>query len=233
MIRNVHKIMFSVFMFSILFSTIALYNTQTVVATSGDDKKINIDDGDEIQKQIRANERVRFRFRERTEITVECNEKANCSIDCDAKKIGDKDFEIEIESDDPINLTMNCKEEQNSLGLLKGNTYTARDRNRYTYREGFVVKVESSEDDIQAKLRIKENDENRGGTWAYYDKKNEEWVPVETTSKNGYLECETDHFSTWTILVPEIDYTLLLIIGAGIGAIVLLGLTILLIKRRK
>jgi hypothetical protein len=230
--RNVHKIIFSVFMFSILFSTITLYNTQTVVAAS-DDEKINIDDGDEIQEQLRANERVRFRFRERTRITVECNERVNCSIDCDAKKIGDKDFEIEIESDDPINLTMNCKEEQHSLGLLKGNTYTVRNRNRYTYREGFVVEVESSEDDIEAKLRIEENDENRGGTWAYYDEKNEEWVTVETTSKNGYLECETDHFSTWTILVPEIDYVLITFIGIGVGALVLVGIIYIYLKKRK
>jgi len=229
--RNLNKIVFGIFMFSILFSTITLYNTQTVVAAS-DDKKINIDDGDEIQDQIRANERVRFRFRERTRITVECNERANVSIDCDAKGIGDKDFEIEIESDKPLNLTMNCKEEQNSLGLLKGNTYTVRNRNRYTYREGFVAEIESSED-VEAKLRIEETDENRGGTWAYYDEKNEEWVTVETTSKNGYLECETDHFSTWTILVPEIDYVLITFIGIGVGALVLVGIIYIYLKKRK
>ena len=215
-----------------LFSTIMVYNTTAVNAAS-DDEKINIDDGDHVQEQIRANERVRFRFRERTRITVESNEKANCSIDCDAKKIGDKDFEIEIESDDELNLTMKCREEQHSIGLQKGNTYTARNRNRYRYEEGFVAEIDSSEDDIEAKLRIEETDENRGGTWAYYDKKNEEWVTVETTSKNGYLECETDHFSIWTVLVPEIDFTLLSIIGAGIGAAVLAGVAILLIKRRK
>ena len=152
---------------------------------------------------------------------AESSKKVNCSIDCDAKKIGDKDFEIEIESDDELNLTMKCREEQNSIGLQKGNTYTARNRNRYRYQEGFVAEIDSSEDDIEAKLRIEETEENRGGTWAYYDKKNEEWVTVETTSKNGYLECETDHFSIWTVLVPEIDFTLLSIIGAGIGAAVL------------
>ncbi len=230
--KNSKKIVFSFLVLSMLFSMIMVYNSTPVNAAS-DDEKINIDDSDHVQEQLRANERVRFRFRERTRITVESNEKANCSIDCDAKKIGDKDFEIEIESDDKLNLTMKCREEQNSIGLQKGNIYTARNRNRYRYQEGFVVDIDSSEDDIEAKLRIEENEENRGGTWAYYDKKNEEWVTVETTSKNGYLECETDHFSTWTILVPEFDYTLLLIIGSIIGAIVLAGIAILFIKRRK
>ena len=106
-----------------LFSTIIVYNTTPVNAAS-DDEKINIDDGDHVQEQIRANERVRFRFRERTRITVESNEKTNCSIDCDAKKIGNKDFEIEIETDDEQNLTMKCREERNSIGLQKGNTYS-------------------------------------------------------------------------------------------------------------
>ena len=230
--KNTKNIVFYFLIFSMVFSIIMLYNITPVNAAS-DDEKINIDDGDHVQKQIRAEERVRFRFRERTRITVESNERANCTIDCDAKRIGDKDFEIEIESDDKLDLTMKCKEERNSIGLQKGNTYTARNRNRYRYQEGFVAEIDSSEEDIEAKLRIEETDENRGGTWAYYDEKNEEWVTVETTSKNGYLECETDHFSIWTVLVPEIDFTLLLIIGTGIGAVVLAGVAILLIKRRK
>jgi len=143
------------------------------------------------------------------------------------------EIEIEIETEDPHNLTMNCKEERHMLGLRKGNTVEVRNRMRHRYQEGFVVEVESSEDVVDAKLRIEENEENRGGTWAYYDEKKEEWVAVETNSKNGYLECKTDHFSIWTILVPEYDYTLLLIVGAGIGAAVLVGLAIILIKRRK
>ena len=229
---KVQKLLVGIFLFSILFSMILGYNTQSVVA-AGDDEKVNIDDGDHVQEQLKAEERVRFRFRERTKITVESKERANCSIDCDAKDIGDKDFEIEIETDDPHNLTMSCKEERHMLGLRKGNTVEVRNQMRHRYQEGFVVEVESSEDDVEAKLRIEENDENRGGTWAYYDKKNEEWVAVETTSNNGYLECKTDHFSIWTILVPEYDFTLLIIIGAGIGAAVLVGLAIILIKRRK
>jgi len=102
---KVQKLLVSIFLFSILFSMIMGYNTQTVAAAS-DDEKVNIDDGDHVQEQIKANERVRFRFRERTRITVESKEKANCSINCDAKRIGDKDFEIEIETEDPHNLTL-------------------------------------------------------------------------------------------------------------------------------
>lgn len=229
---KVQKLLVSIFLFSVLLSMIMVYSTPTVVAAE-DDEKVNIDDDDHVQDQLKAKERVRYRFRERTRITVESKEKANCSIDCDAKEIGDKDFEIEVETEDPHNLTLTCKEERHSIGLRNGETVEVRNQVRHRYQEGFVVEVESSEDEVDAKLRIEENDDNRGGTWAYYDKKNEEWVAVETTSENGYLECKTDHFSIWTILVPEYDYTLLIIIGAGTAAAVLIGLALILIKRRK
>ena len=73
--KNTKNIVFYFLIFSMVFSIIMLYNITPVNAAS-DDEKINIDDGDHVQKQIRAEERVRFRFRERTRITVESNEKA-------------------------------------------------------------------------------------------------------------------------------------------------------------
>lgn len=226
------KIVTGVFISLMLISMFSSLNTQSVVAKS-DDEKINIDDGDHVQEQLKSQERIRFRFRERTRITVESNKRTNVSIDCDAKRIGEKDFELIVESDDELNLTMKCKEEQYQKGLRKGNTFEVRNRNRVRYQEGFVVDIDSSEDDIEAKLRIEENEENRGGSWAYYDEDDEEWVTVKTESKNGYLECKTDHFSTWTILVPEVDITMLILIGSGISAIILLAVAFIYMKKRK
>jgi DNA-binding transcriptional ArsR family regulator len=206
-----------------------VYGIQEVTATS-DDEKVNIDDGNQIQKRVSANHRIRFRFEEKTKITFESNKPANVSIKCDAERIGDKDFEIEVESDHSFNITMKCKEEQYEKGLMKGNTVQVRNRVRHRYQEGFVADIESTED-MEAKLRIKENDDNRGGTWAYYDKDDDEWIAVETKSSNGYLECKTDHFSTWTILVPEVNINILIIVGIGVGAAILLGVVIILSKR--
>ncbi|MBD3255546.1 MAG: hypothetical protein GF383_10655 [Candidatus Lokiarchaeota archaeon] len=224
------KVLFSVIILTMIVSALSFYNIAPVVAAK-DDEKVNIDHGDKVQDRIRSNERIRYRFREKTKVTIESDVPANVSIKCDAKGIGDKDFEIEIESEREFNLTMNCKEEKHMIGLRKGNTYEARNRYRYRYQEGFVAEIESTED-VEAKLRIKETEENRGGTWAYYDEAKEEWVPVETTSKNGYLECETDHFSIWTVLVPEIDYTLIIMISSIVGAIVLGALVVLYLRRR-
>jgi len=230
--KRTSQIFFNLVVITSLLSSFMLFGVQEVAAAS-DDEQVNIDDGNRLQHQVSANNRIRFRFEKETKITFEANKPANVDIKCDGDRIGDKDFEIEVESDKAFNMTMRCKEEQYEKGLMKGNTVQVRNRIRHRYQEGFVVDIDST-GDIEAKLRIKENDDNRGGTWAYYDEADEEWKAVETESNNGYLECETDHFSTWTILVPEIDMTLLIIVGIGIGAAVLLGIAIIIIlKRRK
>jgi len=47
-------------------------------------------------------------------------------------------------------------------------------------------------------------------TWMYWNQTRNNWVPVEShMDQNGYLVCNTDHFSTWTVaeydpeVVPE------------------------------
>ena len=224
-----NKTLFGIFIISSLISSFIVVGAQEVVASKYDEK-IDIDEGNRIQYQVGANKIIRFRFEEKTKITFESNKPANLDIKCDGKRIGDKDFEIEVESDKSFNMTMKCKEEQYEKGLLKGNTVQVRNRVRHRYQEGFVAEIESTED-VEAKLRIKENDDNRGGTWAYYDKDDDEWIAVETKSSNGYLECKTDHFSTWTILVPEVSTNILIIVGIGVGAAILLGVVIIISKR--
>jgi hypothetical protein len=43
-------------------------------------------------------------------------------------------------------------------------------------------------------------------TWMYWNRTRSEWIPVESyMDQNGYLVCNTDHLSTWTIAeLPEI-----------------------------
>jgi hypothetical protein len=38
-------------------------------------------------------------------------------------------------------------------------------------------------------------------TWMYWHKTRAQWIPVESyMDQNGYLVCNTDHFSTWTVV---------------------------------
>ena len=226
---NTNKILMGIILISSLFSGFLVYNVPDAAAAQ-EKEKVEVN-GDVIQTQLQARHEIRYRFGD-TKITVSSERAGNLSIEVQKKKIGDKDFEIEIETDKDCNLTIECKEEEAQKGLELGNTVRVRNRVRHRYQEGFVAKIDCTED-CEAKLRIEEDEENRGGTWAYYDKDDEEWIPVETKSENGYLECKTDHFSTWTILVPEIDYTLITFIGIGVGAAVLVGVAFFIIRRKK
>jgi hypothetical protein len=59
-------------------------------------------------------------------------------------------------------------------------------------------------------------------TWMYWDEHQEQWTPVEShMDENGYLVCNTDHFSTWT--VAEVDPE---DIPEGIHLITVIGLVI-------
>jgi hypothetical protein len=224
--KKISKILLGVFTFAILFS---IFNANSVLAVG--ETNINVN-GDTIQTQIQANNRVMFTFRQRTRLTWNSTVDIDVNIDCEALRIGVKYFEIEIEAERNLTMNMICTEEQIQLGLIKGYTYRIRERHRFQYQEGFCASIQCN-DSCQAKLKIQATNQNRNGNWAYYDETSEEWVAVPTTIENGYLVAETDHFSYWTILIPEADTTLMIVISIGgiIGVIAIVSMVYL--KKRK
>ncbi len=226
--KKLTKIVVSLFALSMLFT---LFSTSSVVAAG--ESSVDVP-GDTIQTQIQANNQVAFTFRQRTQLRFNSSVDIDIDINCDALRIGIKSFEIEIESDQDMQMNMTCTEEQSELGLLKGNTYQIRNRNRYRYQEGFCLQIQSNySTQFQAKLKIQATNENRLGSWAFYDETSEEWIAVPTTIEDGYLIAETDHFSYWTILLLAPEDNIMLFIGLvsiiGIVAIV----SIIYLKKRK
>jgi len=225
--KKSNKIIIGIFTFAMFFS---LFNVNEVLAV--EDSPIPVV-GDTIQTQIEAHNRTIFTFRSRTRIQFDASVDIDVEINCDALRIGVKDFEIEIDAEQNLQMNMTCTEEQAELGLLKGNTYQTRSRNRYQYQEGFCLLIECDSDQIQAKLKIQATNENRLSSWAYYDEASEEWVAVPTTVEDGYLVAETDHFSYWTVLLPETENNIMIYIGIisviGILAIV----SVIYLKKRK
>jgi len=225
--KKFNKILVGIFAFTMFFT---LFNVNNVLAV--EDSSIPVD-GDTIQTQIQANNRTMFTFRSRTRLRFTSTVDIDVNINCDALRIGVKDFEIEIAGEQNLQMNMTCTEEQAELGLLNGNTYQIRNRNRYRYQEGFCLLIECNSSQIQAKLKIQATNENRLSSWAYYDEASEEWVAVPTTIEDGYLVAETDHFSYWTVLLPETENNLMIYIGIlsviGILAIV----SVIFLKKRK
>ncbi|UCD02443.1 MAG: hypothetical protein JSV23_05385 [Promethearchaeota archaeon] len=224
--KKVSKIILGIFTFSILFS---IFNVNSVLGAG--ETNINVN-GDTIQTQIQANNRIMFTFRQRTRLTWNSNVDIDVNIECDSLQIGVKYVEIEILAERNLTMNMICTEEQIQLGLIKGYTYRIRERERFQYQEGFCAYIQCN-DSCQAKLKIQATNQNRNGNWAYYDETAEEWVAVPTTIENGYLVAETDHFSYWTILIPEADNTLLIAISIGVIIGVIAIVTILYFKKRK
>ncbi|MBN1214405.1 MAG: hypothetical protein JXA99_03075 [Candidatus Lokiarchaeota archaeon] len=173
--------------------------------------------------QIEAQNQNSFQFQQQTRINITSEVDIEGTILCESLKIENKDFVLEITSaEGDMNLNMTCTEEQAELGLLNGERITARNRNRLRYQEGFCICIDANCSEIQARLRIKATEQNKDGTWAYYNETSEEWITSPTTVKDGYLETITDHFSYWTIFISEQDFTILYV-GIGATVIILLG----------
>jgi hypothetical protein len=230
--KKTNKILMGIFTLSILFT---VFNLNTVLAAEPSTTSVDVD-VDTYQHRVLANQSIMFAFQERTRIRFNSTMNIDVNINCEALKIGVKEFELEIDHNHDIQINMTCTEEQSELGLLKGNRYQIRNRNRLLYQEGFCVKLQANcSCEVQAKLKIEATNQNRAGTWAYYDEAAEEWVAVPSSINNGYLVAETDHFSFWTVLIPESDNNFLIYITIGIVSVIgiVAIISVILLKRRK
>jgi len=72
-------------------------------------------------------------------------------------------------------------------------------------------------------------------TWLYWNQNQSQWTPVESQmDQNGYLVCNTDHFSTWTVaeydpeLVPENIHIITVV-----GLVAIVSVASIYLKRKK
>ena len=72
-------------------------------------------------------------------------------------------------------------------------------------------------------------------TWMYWNQTQNQWTPVESQiDQNGYLVCNTNHFSTWTVaefypeLVPENIY-----LYTVVGLMTIVSVALIYLKRKK
>ena len=232
--KKINKILVGLFAFSMLFS---VFGVTSVVAA--EDPPVDVL-GDTYTYRVHADNLTMFTFQNKTQLRFNSNVNIDLNMNCEASKIGLKTFELELDSDQDMQMNMTCTEEQAELGLLMGSTHQIRNRNRnrYHYEEGFCLEMKGNfSSPIQAKLKIKETNQNRDGTWAFYNGTigEGEWVAVQTASQNGYLVAESDHFSFWTILLPEAaENTLwiyLTIAGVIIGVVAIIA--VIYFKKRK
>jgi len=153
-------------------------------------------------EQVAAGEPALFLYRNMTMLM-------NCSRNCEVVFTADpevtpKTFGLSIEPNQTMTLTMNMyrspiQGEQTMEGALN-----------------FYLGIEpNSEVQLQAQIRLLINQTELNQelnrivnasrlTWMYWNQTRSQWETVEShMDKNGYLVCNTDHFSLWTVAELE------------------------------
>jgi hypothetical protein len=149
-------------------------------------------------EQVTAGEPALFQYRNMT-MLMNCTQNCSFVVTADPEVTG-KVFGLTIDPEQNMSLTINIYGSP-----LQGEQVMQRTLNFYLGIEP------NAELQLSAQLRLHINqtelsqDLNREVnasrlTWMYWNRTRAEWETVEShMDQNGYLLCNTDHFSTWTV----------------------------------
>lgn len=149
-------------------------------------------------EQVAAGEPTLFQYRNMTMLM-------NCTRNCDLVVTVDPTvkpqlFGLSIDPNQTMTLTMN----------LSGSPLNGAQTMQQTLNCYFGIEPNATIK-LQAQLRLHINQTELSQqlnrevnasrlTWMYWNGTRGEWEPVESyMDQNGYLVCNTDHFSTWTV----------------------------------
>lgn len=149
------------------------------------------------QKQVQARQQTQLQVRNTTMLM-------NCTNNCEVvfsseEDIEPNDFQVNLEANQTMKLEMNL-----SKSPLKGAMVNERSLNFY-----LDIEPNATQFRAQIRLRINQTELNQNMnrevnasrlTWMYWNQTQVQWEKVESQiDQNGYLVCNTDHFSTWTV----------------------------------
>jgi hypothetical protein len=148
--------------------------------------------------QVAAGEPALFQYRNMTMLM-------NCSKNCDIVFNADSDVTpkilgLSVESNQTMTLTMDMYGSP-----LQGEQVMERTLNFYLGIEPNTelqltaqIKLHINQTELSQELNREVNASRL--TWMYWNTTQAQWTTVESfMDQNGYLVCNTDHFSTWTV----------------------------------
>ena len=205
--------------------------------------KTNVTPNADMQ-QIQAGEPGLFQYKNMTMLM-------NCSQNCEVVFTSDpnvtpKVLALSIEPNQTMTLTMNMYRSP-----LQGEQVKERNLNFYLGIEpnaqlqlNAQIRLLINQTELNQEFNREVNVEKL--SWMYWNQTRAEWQVVESyMDQNGYLVCNTDHFSTWTVAEladtteptpvttqggTPVEY---LYIGAAVIAVVVVVVGILALKKRK
>ncbi len=149
-------------------------------------------------EQVQAGEPALFCYRNTTMLM-------NCTRNCDLvftadPEVAPKLFGFSIDPNQTMALTMNL-----SGSPLEGAQVMQRTLNFYlgiepnaTIQLNAQIRLHINQTELKQQLNREVNASRL--TWMYWNRTSAEWKAVESyMDQNGYLVCNTDHFSTWTV----------------------------------
>lgn len=154
------------------------------------------------QGTISPNEMHQFRFKNQFRFQIMANESLGLNLTCDCDQIQARNMTMimNMTQDREMSMVMNASCEE--LGLMQGALVQTQTQTQYQFREMYVFHFDiNGTDPFQAQLQLQT--EYQQATWAFYNETDHYWQTVQSRYENGYVIAETDHFSTWTILVPK------------------------------
>jgi hypothetical protein len=186
-------------------------------------------------EQIMAGTMHVYRYQHVT-MLMNCSQNMVMNMTSDAQ-VRNRLVGLDIEADQPFQLSVHMMRELPSgIQTMQRtiNTYWSLEPNA-TLQLRIQLRLHINQSALNAELGRQVNREQL--RWMYWDQTRNQWQVVESSvDANGYLVCETDHLSIWTVAEVESTGLLglsteLLIAVVGIGVIAVVGVVILMRRR--
>jgi hypothetical protein len=190
---------------------------------------------DRQMEQIMAGTMHVYRYQHVT-MLMNCSQNMVMNMTSDAQ-VRNRIIGLNIEADQPFRLSVHMMTEpptgiQTMQRTL--NTYWGLEPNA-TLQLRVQLRLHINESALNTEMGRQVNREQL--RWMYWDQTRNQWEAVESSiDADGYLVCETDHLSTWTVAEVESTglfdiSTELLIAVVSIGVIAVAGVVIVMRRR--
>jgi hypothetical protein len=186
-------------------------------------------------EQIMAGTMHVYRYQHVT-MLMNCSQNMVMNMTSDAQ-VRNRIVGLDIEADQPFQLSIHMmREPPSGIQTMQRtlNTYWGLEPNA-TLQLRVQLRLHINSSALNAELGRQVNREQL--RWMYWDQTRNQWQAVESSiDANGYLVCETDHLSIWTVAEVETTGLLgisteMLIAVVGIGVIAVVGVVIVMRRR--
>jgi len=193
-------------------------------------------------EQVQAGEPALFQYRNMT-MLMNCTQ--NCSVVFTADpEVAPKILGLSVEPNQTMTLTMNMygsPQQGEQVAERTLNFYLGIEPNAQLQLKA-QIRLHINQTELSQELNRAVNASQL--TWMYWNRTQAQWVPVESyMDQNGYLVCNTNHFSLWTVAELTADSSTnaaqggipaeYVYVGAAVTVVAVAAVAVVAYKKRK